>query len=95
MELEGAGVRASIVRPGPTQTSMGWSLPAELIGPALEDWAKWGLARHAYFLRAADLARAITFIAETPRGGLHHEHGAPARGAVGQRAEDRPRALHF
>jgi hypothetical protein len=48
---------------------MGWSLPAEQIGPALEDWAKWGQARHDYFLRAADLARAITFVAETPRGG--------------------------
>ena len=49
---------------------MGWSLPAESIGPALEDWAKWGQARHDYFLRAADLARAITFVAETPRGGF-------------------------
>jgi len=70
MELEGTGVRASIVHPGPTKTSMGWSLPAESIGPALEDWAKWGQARHDYFLRAADLARAITFVAETPRGGF-------------------------
>ena len=70
MEFEGTGVRASIVHPGPTKTSMGWSLPAELIGPALEDWAKWGQARHDYFLRASDLARAITFVAETPRGGF-------------------------
>ncbi|MGH3638619.1 MAG: SDR family oxidoreductase, partial [Mycobacterium sp.] len=70
MELEGTGVRASIVHPGPTKTSMGWSLPAEAIGPALEDWAKWGQARHDYFLRASDLARAITFVAETPRGGF-------------------------
>jgi NAD(P)-dependent dehydrogenase (short-subunit alcohol dehydrogenase family) len=70
MELEGTGVRASIVHPGPTKTSMGWSLPAEKIGPALEDWAKWGQARHDYFLRAADLGRAITFVAETPRGGF-------------------------
>jgi NADP-dependent 3-hydroxy acid dehydrogenase YdfG len=70
MELEGTGVRASIVHPGPTKTSMGWRLPAEAIGPALEDWAKWGQARHDYFLRAADLARAITFVAETPRGGF-------------------------
>src|SRR5580693_5781137 len=59
-----------IVPPGPTKTAMGWSLPAEAIGPALEDWAKWGQARHDYFLRAADLARAITFVAETPRGGF-------------------------
>ena len=70
MELEGTGVRASIVHPGPTQTEMGWSLPPETIGPALEDWAKWGQARHSYFLRAADLARAIAFVAETPRGGF-------------------------
>lgn len=68
MELEGTGVRASIVHPGPTKTGMGWSLPADLLGPALEDWAKWGQARHDYFMRASDLARAITFVAETPRG---------------------------
>src|ERR1700710_1074213 len=70
MELEGTGVRSSIVHPGPTKTSMGWSLPAEKIGPALDDWAKWGQARHDYFLRAADLGRAIAFVAETPRGGF-------------------------
>jgi NAD(P)-dependent dehydrogenase (short-subunit alcohol dehydrogenase family) len=70
MELEGTGVRASIVHPGPTKTAMGWSLPAEAIGPALEDWAKWGQARHDYFLRPQDLARAIAFVAETPRGGF-------------------------
>jgi NAD(P)-dependent dehydrogenase (short-subunit alcohol dehydrogenase family) len=70
MELEGTGVRASVVHPGPTQTSMGWSLPPETIAPALEDWAKWGQARHSYFLRAGDLARAVAFVAETPRGGF-------------------------
>jgi NAD(P)-dependent dehydrogenase (short-subunit alcohol dehydrogenase family) len=70
MELEGTGVRASIVHPGPTKTGMGWSLPPESIGPMLEDWAKWGQARHNYFLRPSDLARAIAFVAETPRGGF-------------------------
>ncbi len=70
MELEGTGVRASIVHPGPTKTGMGWSMPPESIGPMLEDWAKWGQARHDYFLRASDLARAIAFVAETPRGGF-------------------------
>src|SRR3954454_20230181 len=70
MEIEGTGVRASIVHPGPTKTSMGWSLPAELIGPALEDSAKWSQSRQDCFLGAADLARAIAFVAETPRGGF-------------------------
>lgn len=70
MELEGTGVRASIVHPGPTQTSMGWSLPPETIAPALQDWATWGQARHSYFLRAADIARAVGFVVQTPRGGF-------------------------
>lgn len=70
MELEGTGVRASIVHPGPTMTGMGWSLPPEAVAPMLEDWAKWGQARHNYFLRPSDLARAIAFVAETPRGGF-------------------------
>lgn len=70
MELEGTGVRATVVHPGPTQTEMGWTLPPKAIAAALEDWAKWGQARHSYFLRAADLARAIAFVAETPRGGF-------------------------
>ncbi len=70
MELEGTGVRASVVHPGPTQTEMGWTLPPDAIAAALDDWAKWGHARHSYFLRAADLARAIAFVAETPRGGF-------------------------
>ncbi|GFG74350.1 oxidoreductase [Mycobacterium botniense] len=68
MELEGTGVRASIVHPGPTLTGMGWQLSAEQVGPMLEDWAKWGQARHNYFLRPSDIARAIAFVAETPRG---------------------------
>ena len=91
MELEGTGVRASIVHPGPTQTEMGWSLPPETIAPALEDWAKWGQARHSYFLRAADLARAIAFVAETPRGGfvvsLELQPEAPLSGAPMQRQQ--------
>ncbi len=68
MELEGTGVRASIVHPGPTRTEMGWKLSAEQVGPMLDDWAKWGQARHDYFMRPSDIARAVAFIAETPRG---------------------------
>lgn len=68
MELEGTGVRASIVHPGPTLTSMGWQLSAEQVGPMLEDWKSWGQARHSYFLRPSDIARAVAFVAETPRG---------------------------
>ncbi|MCB9408711.1 SDR family oxidoreductase [Mycolicibacterium sp.] len=88
MELEGTGVRAAIVHPGPTQTGMGWSLPPETIAPALEDWAKWGQARHSYFLRAADLARAVAFVVQSPRGGfvvsMEIQPEAPLSDAPGQ-----------
>jgi hypothetical protein len=70
---------------------MGWSLPPESIAPALEDWAKWGQARHSYFLRAADLARAIAFVAETPRGGfvasIELQPEAPLTGAPKERQQ--------
>jgi len=32
MELEGSGVRVSLVRPGPTNTGLGWSAPDEVLG---------------------------------------------------------------
>ena len=87
MELEGTGVRASIVHPGPTKTEMGWSLPAELIGPALEDWAHWGHARHDYFLRPSELAAvAIAVRRRAPRGVfISVADRSPARGAADRR----------
>lgn len=68
MELEGTGVRASLVRPGPTLTAMGTDTTAEIIGPVLEDWAVWGFARHSEMLRSANLAAAIVAVVSAPRG---------------------------
>ncbi|OQS12590.1 short-chain dehydrogenase [Nocardia donostiensis] len=68
MELEGTGIRASLVRPGPTVTGMGMNATPEVVGPLLEDWQKWGFARHPYMLRASDLAAAVTAVVSTPRG---------------------------
>ncbi|WP_227983431.1 SDR family oxidoreductase [Nocardia spumae] len=68
MELEGTGVRASIVRPGATQTGMGMDAAPEQVGPLLDDWVKWGFARHPYFLRASDIAAAVSAVVNTPRG---------------------------
>jgi NADP-dependent 3-hydroxy acid dehydrogenase YdfG len=95
MELEGTGVRVSIVHPGPTMTGMGWQWPMEEVGAMLEDWAKWGQARHNYFLRAADIARAIAFVAETPRGShvvnMEVQPEAPLASAPEERQELRIR----
>ncbi|MFB7720963.1 SDR family oxidoreductase [Nocardia sp. NPDC056100] len=68
MELEGTGVRSSIVRPGQTLTGMGMTADPAVIGPMLEDWVKWGFARHPQFLRASDIAAAIVAVVSTPRG---------------------------
>ena len=68
MELEGTGVRASIVRPGPTATGMGMTWDAETTGAVLDDWVKWGHARHPYFLRPSDVAAVVAAIVATPRG---------------------------
>jgi NAD(P)-dependent dehydrogenase (short-subunit alcohol dehydrogenase family) len=68
MELEGTGVRASIVRPGPTATGMGLNWDPAVTGEVLTEWAAWGLARHPYFLRPQDVAAVIHSVVAAPRG---------------------------
>ena len=68
MELEGSGVRVSIVRPGPTWSEMGTDWDDEEAARVLNGWVKFGLARHPHFLKPAALADAITTIVSAPRG---------------------------
>ena len=68
MELEGTGVRVSLVRPGQTMTEMGMSWTAGTVQAVIDDWTRWGLARHPNFLRPGDVAAAIMAIVSTPRG---------------------------
>ena len=68
MELEGTGVRASIVRPGPTYTEIafGWEQQATI--GVVEAAQKWGLIRHFHTLRPDDIARAVAQVVALPRG---------------------------
>ena len=68
MELEGSGVRASIVRPGPTLTGMGMDWDAGVTGEVLDEWVRWGLARHSNFLRPSAVAAAIVSTVTAPGG---------------------------
>lgn len=68
MELEGSGVRASIVRPGPTWSEMGSDWDADEGAFVLNQWIKFGLARHGHFLHASAIAHAISTIVSAPRG---------------------------
>lgn len=68
MELEGSGVRASVVRPGPTLTEMGYDWDVDETTAVLLEWERWGLARHDRFLSPRAVADAIVYAASAPRG---------------------------
>ena len=68
MELEGTGVRASLVRPGPTWSEMGTDWSDEDAGMVLEQWVRFGLARHPHFLKPAAVAEAVTGVVSAARG---------------------------
>jgi len=68
MELEGTGVRASVVRPGPTWSEMGTDWDDEDAAFVLEQWVRFGLARHPHFMKPAAVAEAIATIVSAPRG---------------------------
>ena len=68
MELEGSGVRASIVRPGPTWSEMGSDWDDDEAAFVLNQWVRFGLARHPHFLKPTAIAEAITTVVSAPRG---------------------------
>jgi NAD(P)-dependent dehydrogenase (short-subunit alcohol dehydrogenase family) len=68
MELEGTGVRAVIVRPGPTLTGMGMDWDPDVTGEVLAEWTRWGLVRHSAFLSPEGVALAIAHAVAAPRG---------------------------
>jgi NADP-dependent 3-hydroxy acid dehydrogenase YdfG len=68
MELEGTGVRASIVRPGPTWSEMGTDWDDADAADVLDAWLRFGLARHPHFLKPEAIARTIATVVSVPRG---------------------------
>jgi len=68
MELEGTGVRCSIVRPGPTWSEMGMDWDPDEAAKVLDGWGRFGHARHHHFLQPQPHADAIRAIVDAPRG---------------------------
>jgi len=68
MELEGTGVRASIVRPGPTWSEMGTDWDVDQAAFVLNQWVRFGQARLPHFLKPAAIAEAIATVVSAPRG---------------------------
>jgi NAD(P)-dependent dehydrogenase (short-subunit alcohol dehydrogenase family) len=68
LELEGTGVRASLVRPGPTWSEMGSDWDADEAAFVLNQWVRFGLARHSHFMKPVAVADAISTVVSAPRG---------------------------
>ncbi|HUO48423.1 MAG TPA: SDR family oxidoreductase [Acidimicrobiales bacterium] len=68
MELEGTGVRASIVQPGQTWSEMGGDWDPDVTTEVLEEWIRWGHARHYHLLHPDAVAGAVRTIVEAPPG---------------------------
>ena len=68
MELEGTGVRATILRPGPTMTAMGYDWDPDVTKVILDEWASWGFNRHFNFMPPEGVAQAILAAVALPRG---------------------------
>jgi NADP-dependent 3-hydroxy acid dehydrogenase YdfG len=68
LELEGTGVRASIVRPGQTRTEMGLDWDPVVTTSVIESWITFGFARHPHFLRPSDVAGTVMHAVSAPRG---------------------------
>ena len=68
MELEGTGVRASIVQPGQTLSEMGSDWDPDVTTEVLGEWVRFGLARHHHFLTPEAVAAAVRTVVETPPG---------------------------
>lgn len=66
MELEGTGVRATIVRPGPTGSEFGSSYGGELARRLLESWKYWGVMRQLHWMPAERVAEAVVAVASAP-----------------------------
>jgi len=68
MELEGSGIRASLVRPGPVWSEMGMDWSAEETSLVIDGWIRFGLARHQHFMQPTAIADAIATVVSAPRG---------------------------
>jgi NADP-dependent 3-hydroxy acid dehydrogenase YdfG len=68
MELEGTGVRASIVQPGQTWSEMGGDWDPQVTTEVLNEWIRWGHARHYHLLHPDAVAGAVRAIVDAPPG---------------------------
>jgi NAD(P)-dependent dehydrogenase (short-subunit alcohol dehydrogenase family) len=70
LELEGTGIRSTVVRVGPTLSEFGFGWSPEQIEDLLGYWPRFGLQRHAGVLEPGAIARAVVSAVTAPPGVL-------------------------
>ncbi len=68
MELEGSGVRTTVVRPGPTGSEFGAKWGGDMARRALESWQHWGVMRQLHWMPPERVADAVLGAVQLPRG---------------------------
>ncbi len=68
MELEGTGVRSTVVRPGPAVSEYAASWNPEKIVDLIAYWPHFGLQRHLGTMPSEAVARAVKLAVTTPKG---------------------------
>jgi NAD(P)-dependent dehydrogenase (short-subunit alcohol dehydrogenase family) len=72
LELDGTGIRATIVRPGPTfPTDFANDWDPALVKKLLETWQALGIQRHLRWMPAASVAAAVVAVVSAPPGTLY------------------------
>ena len=69
-DLEGTGVRATIVRPGATRSEFGFGWEPDILMRVIDSWKAWGFMRHLDMMDGEQVALAVLHAVTAPRG-LH------------------------
>jgi NAD(P)-dependent dehydrogenase (short-subunit alcohol dehydrogenase family) len=69
-DLEGTGIRATIVRPGATRSEFGFGWDPNILTRVIDSWKAWGYMRHLDMMEGAHVAHAVMSVVTAPPG-LH------------------------
>lgn len=67
-DLEGTGVRATIVRPGATRSEFGFGWEPDILVRVLDSWKHWGYLRHLDMMAGEQVAVAVVAAVTAPAG---------------------------
>ena len=66
LESEGIGVRASVVRVGPTMTGFADEWDVSVFDELMPRWQRFGIQRHFHTMQPEDVARAVVTVVTAP-----------------------------